>query len=60
MARSTKVKPFPTPTGEGVEKRTKKELICSIVPKKTKEKFVSQNLNSSLDFVHTRQPMRLA
>ena len=43
MARGTRVKPFPTPSGEGVEKRTKKELICSIVPKKTKEKFLSDS-----------------
>jgi len=28
MARGTKAKPFPTPTGEGVVRRTKKELIC--------------------------------
>ena len=43
MARGSRVKPFPTPAGEGMEKRTKKELICSIVSKKTKEKFLSES-----------------
>jgi len=30
MARGTKAKPFPTPTGEGVVRRTKKEFHKSI------------------------------
>jgi phosphate starvation-inducible PhoH-like protein len=42
---SAKPRKYPTPTPSGEEKvvKTKKELICSIVKKKTKQKFLSEN-----------------
>jgi phosphate starvation-inducible PhoH-like protein len=42
---ATRPKKYPTPTPSGEEKvvKTKKELICSIVKKKTKQKFLSDN-----------------
>jgi len=43
MARGTKKLPTPTPTGELGEVKTKKQLICSIVKRKTKEKFLSES-----------------
>ena len=45
MRGLTKPKSKPTPSldSDKVEKRTKKELICSIVKKKTKNKFLSEN-----------------
>ena len=44
MARGTKRTPATTPTtSEVMVTRTKKELICSIVKKKTKEKFLSES-----------------
>ena len=43
MAKGTKRTPQVTPTGEEVVVRTKKQLICSIVKKKTKEKFLSDS-----------------
>ena len=55
MARGTKAKPFPTPTGEGVVRRTKKELICSIVSKKTKEKFLSDSQREYYNKLTTNQ-----
>jgi len=42
---ATRPKKYPTPTPSGEEKvvKTKKELICSIVKKKTKQKFLSES-----------------
>jgi phosphate starvation-inducible PhoH-like protein len=55
MARGTKARPIPTPTGEGVVRRTKKELICSIVSKKTKEKFLSDSQREYYNKLTTNQ-----
>ncbi len=55
MARGTKARPAPTPTGEGVVRRTKKELICSIVSKKTKEKFLSDSQREYYNKLTTNQ-----
>jgi phosphate starvation-inducible PhoH-like protein len=43
MATRPKKYPIPTPSGEEKVVKTKKELICSIVKKKTKQKFLSEN-----------------
>jgi len=43
MATRPKKYPIPTPSGEEKVAKTKKELICSIVKKKTKQKFLSEN-----------------
>lgn len=39
----TKRNPQPTPTLENTNYKTKKDLICSIVKKKTKQKFLSES-----------------
>jgi phosphate starvation-inducible PhoH-like protein len=43
MAPRPKKYPTPTPSSEEKVVKTKKELICSIVKKKTKQKFLSDN-----------------
>jgi phosphate starvation-inducible PhoH-like protein len=43
MARQTKKTPTPTPSLEEKIVKTKKQSICSIVKRKTKEKFLSEN-----------------
>ena len=43
MAKGTRRTPQVTPTGEEVVARTKKQLICSIVKRKTKDKFLSDS-----------------
>ena len=43
MSKRPKKYPTPTPSGEEKVVKTKKELICSIVKKKTKQKFLSDN-----------------
>jgi phosphate starvation-inducible PhoH-like protein len=43
MATRPKKYPTPTPSVEDKVVKTKKELICSIVKKKTKQKFLSDN-----------------
>jgi phosphate starvation-inducible PhoH-like protein len=43
MATRPKKYPTPTPSSEDKVVKTKKELICSIVKKKTKQKFLSEN-----------------
>jgi len=49
MARQTK-KPTPTPsTYEEKSVKTKKEIICSIIKKKTKEKFLTQTQKNYYD-----------
>jgi len=49
MARQTK-KPTPTPsTYEEKSVRTKKEIICSIIKRKTKEKFLTQTQKNYYD-----------
>lgn len=51
------IKPKPTPTFESdkVEKRTKKQLICSLVKKKTKEKFLSESQRKYYDILNNNQ-----
>ena len=57
MRGLTKAKPKPTPALESdkVEKRTKKQLICSLVKKKTKEKFLSESQRKYYDILHNNQ-----
>ena len=43
MGKQTRRQPTPTPTQEVSVVKTKKQLICSIVKKKTKQKFLSEN-----------------
>jgi phosphate starvation-inducible PhoH-like protein len=50
MTKSTKRNPTPTPSyGEEKQVRTKKEMICSIIKKKTKEKFLTQTQKNYYD-----------
>jgi len=56
MARGTKRTPSTTPTtSEVMVTRTKKELICSIVKKKTKEKFLSESQKEYYNKLETNQ-----
>jgi phosphate starvation-inducible PhoH-like protein len=43
MGRATRKTPTPTPSQTEVVVKTKKQLICSIVKKKTKQKFLSES-----------------
>ena len=43
MAKQQSRKPTPTPSTEERTVKTKKELICSIIKRKTKEKFLSES-----------------
>jgi phosphate starvation-inducible PhoH-like protein len=43
MEKRTRKKPVTTPTEEKIQPKNKKEIICSIIKKKTKEKFLSEN-----------------
>ena len=44
--KPTRKSPTPTPlVNEEKNTRTKKEIICSIIKKKTKEKFLTLNQN---------------
>jgi len=50
MAKSTRKTPTPTPSlNEERQVRTKKEIICSIIKKKTKEKFLTQTQKNYYD-----------
>ena len=50
MAKSTRRTPTPTPSlNEERQVRTKKEIICSIIKKKTKEKFLTQTQKNYYD-----------
>ena len=49
MARQQVKKPTPTPSLEEKVTKTKKELICSIIKKKTKEKFLTQTQKNYYD-----------
>jgi len=54
---ATRPKKYPTPTPSGEEKvvKTKKELICSIVKKKTKQKFLSESQKYYYDILTNNQ-----
>jgi phosphate starvation-inducible PhoH-like protein len=56
-SKSKNNKPTPTPSFESdkVEKRTKKQLICSLVKKKTKEKFLSESQRKYYDILNNNQ-----
>ena len=41
--KGSKPKTTPTPTGEKVKNKTNKELICSLIKKKTRQKFLTAN-----------------
>ena len=43
MSKMTRRTPSTTPIQSDTVVKTKKDLICSIVKKKTKEKFLSEN-----------------
>jgi phosphate starvation-inducible PhoH-like protein len=43
MEKRTRKKPATPPTEEKIQPKNKKEIICSIIKKKTKEKFLSEN-----------------
>lgn len=49
MAKQQTRKPTPTPSLEEKVAKTKKELICSIIKKKTKEKFLTQTQKNYYD-----------
>jgi phosphate starvation-inducible PhoH-like protein len=49
--RGTKPKPTSTPLDDKVEARTKKQLICSLVKKKTKQKFLSESQRKYYDLM---------
>ncbi len=50
MAKSTRKTPTPTPSlNEERQVRAKKEIICSIIKKKTKEKFLTQTQKNYYD-----------
>jgi phosphate starvation-inducible PhoH-like protein len=50
-----KPKPTPTPMSDKVETRTKKQLICSLVKKKTKQKFLSESQRKYYDILQNSQ-----
>ena len=47
--KPTRKSPTPTPLSEERSSRTKKEIICSIIKRKTKEKFLTQTQKSYYD-----------
>jgi phosphate starvation-inducible PhoH-like protein len=47
--RGSKPKTTPTPTSENVKNKTIKEIICSIIKKKTKQKFLTVNQKKYYD-----------
>jgi phosphate starvation-inducible PhoH-like protein len=47
--KPTRKSPTPTPLSEERNTRTKKEIICSIIKRKTKEKFLTQTQKSYYD-----------
>ena len=50
MAKTTKRTPTPTPSlNEERQAKTKKEIICSIIKRKTKEKFLTQTQKNYYD-----------
>jgi phosphate starvation-inducible PhoH-like protein len=53
--KGTKPRPTPTITDDKVDKRTKKQLICSLVKKKTKEKFLSESQRKYYDILNNNQ-----
>ena len=53
--KGTRPKPTPTPISDKVEARTKKQLICSLVKKKTKQKFLSENQKKYYDTLQNNQ-----
>jgi phosphate starvation-inducible PhoH-like protein len=53
--KGTKPRPTPTVTDDKVDKRTKKQLICSLVKKKTKEKFLSESQRKYYDILNNNQ-----
>jgi len=55
MAPRPKKYPTPTPSNEEKVVKTKKELICSIVKKKTKQKFLSENQRIYYEQLTTNQ-----
>jgi phosphate starvation-inducible PhoH-like protein len=55
MSRQPKKSPTQTPATEGVVKKTKKELINSIIKKKTKDKFLSESQKEYYDKLSKNQ-----
>jgi phosphate starvation-inducible PhoH-like protein len=53
--KSGKPKPTSTPISDKVETRTKKQLICSLVKKKTKQKFLSESQRKYYDILQNSQ-----
>jgi phosphate starvation-inducible protein PhoH len=53
--RGAKPKPSSDVTGDKVDKRTKKQLICSLAKKKTKEKFLSESQRKYYDILNNNQ-----
>ena len=53
--RGTKPKPTSTPLSDKVDTRTKKQLICSLVKKKTKQKFLSESQRKYYDILNNNQ-----
>lgn len=53
--KGTKPKPTSDVTGDKVDKRTKKQLICSLAKKKTKEKFLSESQRKYYDILNNNQ-----
>jgi phosphate starvation-inducible PhoH-like protein len=53
--RGSKPKPTSTPLSDKVETRTKKQLICSLVKKKTKQKFLSESQRKYYDILNNNQ-----
>jgi phosphate starvation-inducible PhoH-like protein len=53
--RGTRPKPTSTPLSDKVDTRTKKQLICSLVKKKTKQKFLSESQRKYYDILNNNQ-----
>ena len=53
--RGSKPKPTSTPLSDKVDTRTKKQLICSLVKKKTKQKFLSESQRKYYDILNNNQ-----
>ena len=47
--KSTRKSPSPTPSPEEKNARTKKEIVCAIIKRKTKEKFLTQTQKNYYD-----------
>ena len=47
--KSTRKSPSPTPSPEERNARTKKEIVCAIIKRKTKEKFLTQTQKNYYD-----------